>query len=56
MTETLYISSMPRHDAQKYLGATIKAEDKEELFRFSFDLTEASATCFGVKCVLTMKS
>ena len=49
MTETLYI--MPGRDAQDYLGATIQAEDKEELFRFSFDLTEASATCFDVKWV-----
>ena len=49
MTETLYI--MPGRDAQDYLGATIQAEDKEELFRFSFDLIEASATCFDVKWV-----
>ena len=52
MTETLYI--MPGSDAQAFLGLDVKEEDKDDWFRFTFDLVEPSSAhpaCFNVKWV-----
>ena len=40
MTETLYI--MPGSDAQAFLGLDVKEEDKDDWFRFTFDLVNPS--------------